>query len=249
MQLHFGNAEDRERWAWTEGLHTLGQQEIAVIVPWPEHDQREKLVIDLLRFLGNYLSSQPERILPGQTLRYGWTTLRFVEDEQNRSGAGKDVLLVEEMQRPFFSEKQSYLPGVAQTLTLLQLQHEAIQRNRITGDVIYPHGSQRAMVCTRVTPKTVQRLRPLRADRAWQPDVRDSGWFIGCCDEDHDHDNANELATMHLFHLVDQFPGLFPYLGMPVGTMMVFEESQAIIFPPDEQEGRDDPGKLLSSLL
>jgi hypothetical protein len=72
--------------------------------------------------------------------------------------------------------------------------------------------------------------------------------FIGCCDNDHDHNNAEELAKLHLIHLVEPFPGLFPYLAMPVDTKLVFETSQVIVFRPDEQGGQVDSGNLLSSL-
>jgi hypothetical protein len=248
MQIHVRRAQNQVRWVWTEGLRTLGQQEIAVIAPWPEHDPCDLLLTDFLTFLEQYLNKQPKRILPGQTFRYGWMLLRFVSDDQNLSGAGPDSLLIEEMQAPFSQENPSYVPGVAHTLALLQLQHEAIRRNRVTGDALYPHRSQQTMVCTRVTPETVSFLRPLKANRAWQPDGCESGWFIGCCDQEHDHDNPDELALIHLVHLVERFPGLFPYLAMPVGTMLIFEASQAIIFCPGEQEGQVDPGGLLSSL-
>lgn len=53
---------------------------------------------------------------------------------------------------------------------------------------------------------------------------------------------------IHLFHLVEHFPGLFPYLAMPVGTMLLFEEERAIVFPPGENEGQIDPGGLLAAL-
>jgi len=248
MQIRSRCAENQTRWVWTEGLQTLGQQEIAVSVPWPEHDPRDMLLTHFLQFLERYLNNQSKRILSGQTLRYGWTLLRFVRDDQNLSGTAPDALLVEEMQSPLSQENPPYMPGVAHTLALLQLQHEVLRRNGITGEAVYPHCSQYALVCTRVTPETLPFLRPLKIDRAWQPNVRESGWFIGCCDREHDHNNPDELAPIHLFHLVEQFPGLFPYLAMPVGTMLIFEESQAIIFRPGEQEGQVDPGSLLSSL-
>lgn len=248
MQIHVRRAQNQVRWVWTEGLQTRGQQEIAVSVPWPEHDPCDRLLTDLLRFLETYLITQPKRILPGQTLIYGWTTLRFIEDSQNLSGAGTGTLLIEERQNPFSEEHPSYVPGVTRTLALLQLQHEAIRRNRVAGDAIYPHGSQHAFVCTRVSPETVHRLRPLTAQRIWEPDSQDSGWFIGCGDQEHDHDNPDEATLIHLFHLVERFPGLFPYVAMPVGTAVFFEESQAIVFRPDEQEGQVDPGSLLSAL-
>jgi hypothetical protein len=248
MQIHFRGTENQLRWAWTDGLRTLGQREIAVMVPWPEHDSRDMLITHLLRFLENYLISQPKRILPEQTLRYGWTTLRFVGDEHPLSGAGTDVLMIEEMQPPFSQDDPSYVPGVAHTIALLQLQHEAMRRNGITGDAMYPHHTQYALVCTRVTPETVHLLRPLMVHRLWQPNVQESGWFIGCCSQDHDHDNPDELAMIHLHHLMGQFPGLFPYLAMPVGTALLFEQSQVIIFRPSEENGQVDPGGLLSSL-
>jgi hypothetical protein len=43
VQIHVRRAENQVRWVWTEGLQTLGQREIAVIAPWPEHDQRDLL--------------------------------------------------------------------------------------------------------------------------------------------------------------------------------------------------------------
>ena len=92
MHIHFRSTRHHKRWAWTEGLCTLGQQEIAVLVSWPEHDPRDRLLIDLLSFLESYLLSQPKRILTEQTLRYGWTMLCFVHDEHHSSGAGPDAL-------------------------------------------------------------------------------------------------------------------------------------------------------------
>lgn len=248
MQIRSRYAENQIRWVWTEGLRTLGQQEIAVSVPWGVHDPRDLLLNHLLHFIKEYLKSQSERILPGQTLRYGWMLLHFVSDDQNGSGLDTDTLFIEELATPFYQGVLSYVSGVTHTLALLQLQQEVMQRNHITGEVIYPHGSQHAIVCTRVTRETIPHLRPLKADRSWEPDVRGSGWFIGCCDQEHDHDNPDELVLAHLFHLVEQFPALFPYLAMPVGTMLIFEESQAIIFHPGAQNGQVDPGPLLSSL-
>lgn len=248
MQIRSRHAENQVRWVWTEGLQTLEQQEIAVTVPWPEHDARDRLLTNLLRFIENYLTKQSKRILPGQTLSYGWSILRFVPDEQNLSGVGAGTLLIEERQNAFSQEQPSYVPGVARTLALLQLQNEAIQRNRMTGEAVYPHASQQALICRRVTPETIHHLDPLKADRAWQPDGKDSGWYIGCCYDDHDHDNPDELALIHLSHLAESFPALFPYLAMPVGTMLIFEEHQAIVFRPNEQEGQVDSGSLLSSL-
>jgi hypothetical protein len=166
MQIQFQKGTNQSRWAWTEGLGALGQREIAVMIAWPEHDPRDLLITDLFRFLERYLRSQSQRILPGQTLRYGWTLLRFMSDNHNLSGAGPDALVIFEMNNPFAQDDQSYVSGVAHTLALLQLQHEAIRRNHVTGDAIYPSPLERALVCTKVTPEALGHLRPLMAHRA-----------------------------------------------------------------------------------
>lgn len=248
MQIHFQKVKNQSRWAWTEGLRASGQREIAVMIPWPEHDPRDLLITDLLKFLESYLRSQSKRILPGQTLRYGWTLLRFMSDDSYPSEAGPDALVIFERKNPFAQEDLSYVPGVAHTIALLQLQHDAMRRNRVTGDSIHPSPLERAFVCTQVTPESLGYLRPLTAHRAWPPTPGESGWFVSCCDQEHDHDNPDELAVVHLHHLVERFPGLFPYLAMPVGTALLFEVNQVIIFHPGEQEGQVDPGKLLTSL-
>ena len=157
-------------------------------------------------------------------------------------------MLIEELEHPFVLDDTSYVPGIAHTIALMQLQAGALRCNSITGDVIYPHRSHYALVCKRVTPTTVQLLRPLMAHRAWQPAARNSGWFLGCCSNDHDYDDPEELATIHLSHLVEHFPGLFPYIAMPVDTQVVFEESQVIVFRPGEQGGQVDPEGILSSM-
>jgi hypothetical protein len=248
MQIHFRDAENQERWVWTEGLQALGQQEMAVQISWSENDLRDKLVIQLFRFLENYISNQPKRILPAQTFRYGWSMLRFVSDAHNFSGAGPEALLIEENQLPFSQVDPLFISGVTHTIDLMQLQHEAMHRAHITGDANYPSPFTYAIVCRRIDRDTIQHLRPLMVHRSWEPDSRRSGWFIGCCDKKHDHGNPEELGKVHLLHLVEQFPALFPYLAMPIGYLLMFGQNQAIIFHPGEQQGRPDPVPLLSLL-
>ncbi|HTI14638.1 MAG TPA: hypothetical protein VL461_08735 [Dictyobacter sp.] len=249
IQIHFHTDDNQQRWAWTEGLQAPGQWEMCVSVSWSENDARDKLISNFFKFIEKYLNSQPKRLLPQQTLRYGWSLLRFVQDRENLSGVGPDILRIEEQKNPFADGDPVYIPGIAQTLALLQIQNEAMVRNRTTGVSLYPSPSQSALICTRLTPETIQHLRPIMAHRSWQPkNPHESGWFIGCCEDNHNHNNANELTTVHLLHLVEQFPGIFPYLAMPVGMLLLFEERQAIIYRPNEEFGQADPKSLLTAL-
>lgn len=248
MQIHFRDAGDQGRWAWTKGLRSYRQREVAVQLSWPEDDPRDQLIIQFFRFLESYVSSQKTRILPDQTLAYGWTMLRFVSDKKRISGAGWRVLLVEEKQNPFVRTNTTFVPGMARTLELVQLYQGTMQRNQVTGTSIHPFPTQIALTCSRVTPETIQQFRPLLAHRAWKPDERNSGWFLGCCDKSHDHDDPEQLTVIHLSHLIESFPAFFPYIAMPVGYNLLFEEERAIILHPEEEEGQIDPEPLLTSL-
>lgn len=238
MQVYFSEDQTGQRYAQTEGLQTRGQQELAVPLFWQQGDQRDQQIIRLLKVIGQYIYDQPKRITAGQTMQYGWSMLRFVPDQQH--GLRQETLLIEELQRPFGHGDSRYVPGAAQAIHLLWLQEEAIRRNRITGESEPSHRSHLAIVCSRVTPETTWTLRPLCAERLWQPDNRYSGWFIGCSDKRHDHNNPDELAPIHLLHLLEGLPAIFPYLLMPVGTALFFEAQQVIIFGPGEQEGHVD---------
>ena len=48
MQIHFSPKGISPRWAWTQGLSTLGQQEVTVPLPWPSDDPRDQQIIRLL---------------------------------------------------------------------------------------------------------------------------------------------------------------------------------------------------------
>jgi hypothetical protein len=162
MQVHISKGVKAPRWAWTDGLHTHGQAEVAVPLPWSEADPRDQQVKDLLRFLEKYVVEQHGRILPGQTMRYGWTMLRFREDEQNEGGQGTETLLVEELRDPFKFGELAYVPGASRALQLVAVQQAAMRRNRITGESEHPHRSKMVMVCSRIRPETIGTLRPLR---------------------------------------------------------------------------------------
>jgi hypothetical protein len=171
-------------------------------------------------------------------MHYGWTTLRFVPASRDESGA---MLQIEEIQHPFSHDNPQYIPGAVQAIHLQALQEAALQRNRVTGVSTTPHNSHTAIVCRRITPETIQTLRPLHIERNNAPEKRYSGWFIGCMGQEHNHDNPDELGLIHLLHLVANCPALFPYLSSPVGTALMLEETQVIFFGPDQQEGHVDP--------
>ena len=249
MHIKFYGDEQQNRWARSRGLQEQGQQEIICPTPWSPDDPRDRFIASVFQFIEHYIASQPRRITTGQTLRYGWTTLRFTDHAYSNTGISMETLLLTELQHPFSDDEPAFVPGISNTYALMELQNAAMRRNHISSEVDYPHRSQSAIVCTRIRPETIGSTSPIMAHRAWESETRTSGWFIGCTDDSHDHNNPANLANVHLLHLVQSLPALFPYLALSTGYMLLFESKQTIIFHPEQPEGQPDEGPMLTTLV
>ncbi len=240
MQVCFtSNSDDGARWAWTEGLRALDQPqaELGALLPWAAEDDRDAQVERLLAFLTRYVARHGKPILAGQTIRYGWTLLRA---EPGAPGPDQtERLKMQELSQPFAEQTSSFTDGVTAAVALLALQEAAIARIRITGTAEHPHRHDSAIVCARVdqrggTPLTLTRLS--LTDRR----IHDSGWFAGCQDRDHNHDDPHELHSAHLVHLVASYPWIFPYLGMPTQTRIALDGVSVVVWRPNERHGAID---------
>ncbi|GCE21699.1 immunity protein Imm33 domain-containing protein [Dictyobacter kobayashii] len=248
MRIHFSARDAAPRWAVTEGLQALGQQEIRVPLFWSRGDLRDRQVADLLNVIERYIAAQSKRIVANQTLQYGWTTLRFVAAN---AVEGADELQAEELRQPFEHGDPHYVPGVTLAIYLLALQDEAEQRNRLLGESVVTKRAQTAITCNRITPYALQSGHQILAERGSAGNHQYSGWFIGCVEKDHNHNDTDQLLQVHLSHLITSCPALFPYLNAPVKTALVIEPAQVIVFAPDQKEGFPDtvlPLKALPTL-
>lgn len=232
MPIRFVPAPDGRRRAMTEGLMPLNGAEFglefAAEIP-------DAAALRVLTYVGDYIARSGQRIQAGETMRYGWTTLRFVP-------VAPGLLMVEELADPFALTAERYVAGAAQAITILARQDAAVVRNGVAAPGHHPHRSETAVICSRIAPGTPRRVMVF--DRALPTQQRpdDSGWFIGCGDPTHDHNDVRQLALVHLVHLVDLDPRIVDYLALPEGARVVFERSRLLVFAPDAQEGRLDDG-------
>lgn len=250
MQVCFTSNSDGARWAWTEGLREVAlrseqeapQAELGTPLPWLPDELRDGQVERLLTFLHRYLIRHGNPIRAGQTIRYGWTTLR-TRPMPESGGEGHEQLVLQEMADPFTApaaeSDAAFADGVSLATALLGVQEEALRRNQITGTADHPHRSDTAVVCSRVareggTPLTLARLA------LTERHVHDSGWFVGCQDRDHQHDDPEELRGVHLRHVVAAYPWVFPYLGLPAGSSLTHSEAGIVLFRPGERRGQVD---------
>jgi hypothetical protein len=230
MQIRFETREDGLRGAVTEGLLAMGQAEIVLPLVGGVSDEAATRV---LRYIGDYVAASGQHILPDETMRYGWSTLRFTA--VNTEGT---LLAIEELAFPYSATDEEYTLGSAQAIAILQEQDNAVARNGMASVAHHPHRSELAVICRYLSPNQPRRVMVFDRLRSRAPN--DSGWFVGCGRPDHDHNDLKELARMHLVYLAELDPKIVYYLAMPEDTRIVFDRGKVIVFAPGEQDGRLD---------
>lgn len=228
-QVRLETRADGQQRVITEGLMQFGQLECALELT---AGATEESGAKVLTYIGDYVANSGQHINAGETMRYGWSTLRFIQDP------GTNVLAIEELAEPYLPTNESFVRGAGKAIAILRTQDAAVARNRIVTLGHHPHRSERVVICRRLSPNVPWRIMVF--DRLQSKQNDQSGWFVGCGQGNHDHNNVNELATLHLVFLSERDPRIIDYLAMPEGTRVVFEPEKIIVFGPGQQEGHID---------
>ena len=60
------------------------------------------------------------------------------------------------------------------------------------------------------------------------PQRNESGWFLGCMNEQHDHNDPNVLKLVSLYELIVRLnKKALPYFALPVGAQIIVEGANA----------------------
>ncbi len=204
-----------DRFIRTVGLAKLGQTEMGALVQAKRGHQWDHRVIGVLQYLVNYVVGSGARILPEETVEYGWTLLRLRE----RTMALLEAYEIEDV---FSEEPQpSVAQGVDRAVRLTEAADDVMRRNGLPG---------------------IGDFQPFFMDRDPLHNPQDSGWSISCGDMLEEHQES-DLFIEHLAHIAARRPFIVPYLTLPIGCAVSFEREGAFIFPPGKEENRRDPGK------
>ncbi|WP_439621634.1 immunity protein Imm33 domain-containing protein [Gemmata sp.] len=145
------------------------------------------------------------RFAPNETCQIGWgTTLVRAHESGDLSLWEPDMRSV-----PF-----EWVESVSATLAHLRLQKDVAESVLREGDMAFPSMLTSAIVCARLGPNqdiVLERVEPAGAD---------SGWFCGCLQRDHDHNNARELRRVSLYEAAVRAPQIVPFLALPAGVLV-----------------------------
>lgn len=224
---------DGDRFISTVGLAPLGQTEIGARVRAKRSRQWDERVMGVLQFLVNYVMETGARILPEETVEYGWTLLTLRQQTPA-------VLETHEIDDVYSDEPQpQVVPGVDRAICLIDAADDMMRRNGFAGVGDFPYRGLGAISCIHLSEDATQAFY---MERDTLHNVRDSGWTIDCGEMREEHEES-DLFIEHLAHLAARRPFIVPYLSLPMGCAVSFERAGAFIFKPGTDESRRDPGK------
>lgn len=167
---------------------------------------------------------------PGESVQIGWMFTLLRERPDGSLGISEP---------DFQSTPLAWVDCVTLTLRHLWFQREVAAS--VAQAPSFPSYRQTAVVCSR-----------LRGASAFvmnrdEPTNLDSGWFIGCYDDDHDHQDVTQLSSASLYEVAVSWDQRFiAYAALPVGCYVVAGDGPPVI----TMEARllnVAPGSLLSS--
>jgi hypothetical protein len=191
----------------TKHCAKYGQRDISVA--YDEHLVLESDVTWLLGWLESE-AANGRRFLAGETIQIGWmvTKLETFED---------GMLEICEPDMKAFPVK--FVNSVTNTLIHLRFQKMVVESIGCEQEFCFPSLRQTAITCN-----SVGKHAGIFMDRM-SPRDNDSGWFIGCVDPNHNHQEPTNLARKSLYEIVVRYePIITSYLAIPPGISVYIRD-------------------------
>ncbi len=148
---------------------------------------------------------------PGDTIQIGCSLCRVID-------RGEHLGLEEPS---FLSDPIQWVDSVDSTARHLRLQMAAAESCNLGSDLNFPSITNTAFVCS-----SIDQTEGIFMDRVHPLSNQDSGWFVACSDQNHNHDSNENLKQESLYALTLRKPAVIPFLGFPIGTTAMIRRDQ-----------------------
>jgi hypothetical protein len=143
------------------------------------------------------------KFLEGQTFQIGWMVVKFKLTERGLLG----------LNEPDMSEIPiRFVNSLSNTIHHLRLQKDVAES--IGVEPRFPTILQSALKCSRYDDNS-----EFFMDRA-DPVQNDSGWFFGCTNPHHDHNDPSTLLRVSLYELACSRDSIIPFVALPPGFLV-----------------------------
>jgi hypothetical protein len=179
------------------------------------------------------LRARGEVYRSGETIQIGWTLLRF-------EALGRDLNLCE----PDWTGNLpiTFVAGVTNTVVHLRQQKDVVDSVGLSESLAFPVINQSAIVCSKVESGIGLMVRhPGQGS--------DSGWFLGCVDSEHNHDDSKELRRLSLYEAACSARECIKFFALPPGIEILFDSEHRFAIWFDGEECRVRPGSYLAHLI
>jgi len=188
------------------------------------------LVEHLVRFIESRVA-EGARFEVGQHVLMGSQLLRV-------GAAGDHLTMLERVPH----SADDWERGVARTMMAMYRQRCCNESVGMLDRLTFPKPTAFAMVCKRVEEAAaVVFVRQHNDDD-------DSGWAVLCGDDDHDHDDADELLATTVQTVSERVPLFHVFVAMPPGTLVVRAGTKIVAFDFQRESLRIQPGSFLDKL-
>jgi hypothetical protein len=165
------------------------------------------------------------RFQPGQSLQIGWSVAWFVALPNKTLGFEEPDMKSMPLVRQ---------PGLTHSLRHLRLHKDTLESVLYSDALSLPSLQQSCLICTRLAHSS-----SFFMDRR-QPQGADSGWFIGCQADEHDHNDPTTLRTVSLYEAVVIIcPRALPYLAFPPRATIAVDEALSFFMDGEPLEVRE----------
>lgn len=150
---------------------------------------------------------------PGQTFQIGWMITQVHQHDATHL-----TLFEPDME----SMPIKWTPGITHSLRTLMLQLFMLDSVNLRSQMQPASAMHSLIACTRYTE------RDFFMHRMTQPDASDTGWFVGCLDRSHNHNAPANLTRVSVYEAYLRQRGAQGFLSLPVGSMIVFDQTAGI---------------------
>lgn len=215
----------------TVGLTASAHGEIACpVTPGEDVTSEFACAVEVIRVFATAVE-HGRPLQPGMTLGYGPSGVRVSRIDVPPGW------IIEELAEPTRDSADPWIPGVARVAALMDAGLQALGVLAVDGPPSFPSIRSMVVSCDRADVLgrfAMERAEPLPPRPSG--DV-DSGWRLYCLDVAHDHESS-DVTLLPIVHLTAHRPALVPFLGTPVGTTVVFEGDDIVVFLAGADEGR-----------
>ena len=136
-----------------------------------------------------------------------------------------------------------WIPGVTDTLRQQMLQVFMLDSVALRNEMQIPSIQQSLIACTRYT---ADRFFMTRSEAN---NETDSGWFVGCLDDGHDHNDTSNLRCISLYEAYLGQKGIQGFVTFPVDSMVILDPEDGVTILNKGERLSIVPGSFLDTWL